>query len=112
LRYESSKSRDADNTTAQFNGSENNMNVSKDGFDPILDADIENLSEMHQPLPGEFQTFERIFLIPIGVFWNNFLSDKASYSCLDFYTDECHKDIELDKWEANTEHGRNSSIIY
>ena len=40
------------------------------------------------------------------MFWNRILADKAKYSCLHFYADEGHQNIELDKWHAETQKGK------
>jgi hypothetical protein len=62
---------------------------------------ITRLASLQKPRLTETETFLIYLPIPIGVFWRKFLADNAEYSCREFYTEEGHKEMDLEKWEPN-----------
>mmetsp|Transcript_10160 Transcript_10160/g.8963 ORF Transcript_10160/g.8963 Transcript_10160/m.8963 type:complete len:363 (-) Transcript_10160:253-1341(-) len=93
--------------TANFYDTESSKRESDGPFQNVLEKDIEKLSNFVKPNEDETETFNSIFPIPIGVFWRRFLSNKAEYSCEDFYLKEGHKDITLSQWEPDLKNGGN-----
>lgn len=77
----------------------------KEVFDDISLYKIKMLSELERPGECEHEIFSEVYSLPVGVFWTRFLSDKADFSCRDFYAEEGHQDIVLSDWEPDYKHG-------
>ena len=77
----------------------------KEVFDDISLYKIKMLAELERPGECEHEIFSEVYSLPVGVFWTRFLSDKADFSCRDFYAEEGHQDIVLNNWEPDYIHG-------
>lgn len=75
------------------------------GLNEISQKDIEKLASQSKPMSNEYEVFAVTIPISIGIFWKRFLANDAKYSCFQFFSDEGHKDLDLDKWEPDQKRG-------
>jgi hypothetical protein len=80
--------------------------LESDTFENTNSDNLIELASLQKPRLTETETFLIYLPIPIGVFWRRFLADNAEYSCLKFYAEEGHKEMDLEKWEPNLKKGR------
>jgi hypothetical protein len=89
-----------ENKTATFAAS----NPSDTVLSPFGSTDNEailKLAYLQKPKADETETFFILLPIPIGVFWRRFLADNSIYSCREFYAEEGHSEIDMEKWEPD-----------
>jgi hypothetical protein len=93
-------------TRETFRKNIQSKDLESDTFENTNGDNIIKLASLQKPRLTEKETFLIFLPIPIGVFWRRFLADNADYSCLKFYGEEGHKEMDLEKWEPNLKKGK------
>ena len=75
-------------------------------FEKITTEEIQKLADTVKAKDNEFETFNCIIPLPVGVFWNRFFGDNAEYPCTQFYEGEGHKDMDMEKWHPDFKNGK------
>jgi hypothetical protein len=104
-------SREDSSKTAHFLRSDAISRSTEEKLDEISEETIKALSNAEKPQTGEFEIYQSIFPISIGIFWDRFLSDNASFSDLTFYASEGHQDIRMGSWQPDLKNGKQIRVI-
>lgn len=72
------------------------------------DEHLFRLAMLEQPKENEYLVFNEIVPLTIDLFWIKFLSDKAEYSFPEFFKNEGHTVLDVDKWQNGEQKSKTS----